>query len=818
MSALALLMLLVAADPTEARRPASEADLRAWLENMSWHHRYSVEEISAATGLSASEVSDALKKYDIRADNKPRRPGAGTVLVLPYPGGRHPRIGFLDGAIRPQRETKFSVFLPWDESAYVVVDAPEAIWSNLGLTYLAHTHIDTIWTKQKQTLEPLEWTRRPDGSLECERRLPNGIVFGTRVIPEQLLVRMEMWLRNGTQETLRDLRVQNCVLLKGATGFTAQSNDNKVFAGPYAACKSADGKRWIITAWEPLHRAWGNPPCPCLHSDPRFPDCAPGETQRLKGLLSFYQGEDIQAELRRLDATGWRQAKTICRGEIVDAATGQPLPARIYLQGEDGGWHFPCSESASGTAIPYRRQRGDSVEMHTTLSAHPFTIELLPGQYTVTIERGKEYLPLVRTIRVAQTPLRERFELQRWINLAERGWYSGDTHIHRTLEELPNVMLAEDLNVGLPLTYWVTEAFTAPGGGASREPGRLIAIDPSHVIYPRNTEYEIFTVGKQRHALGACFVLNHRTVLDRGVPPLAPLAERVRREGALLELDKHNWPWSMALVPLLNVDLYELSNNHVWRAPFGFPDFGEPPAEFMKIDRTAKGLSEAGWIDFTLKNYYTLLNCGFRMRPTAGTANGVHPVPLGFGRVYVELPDGFSYEKWLAGLNAGRSFVSTGPMLLVQVNNQSPGHHFEQREPTSYRVAGTALSAQPLQRIEIIVNGEVARTLKPANMKTQQGGWENAIAAEVKMEGSSWLALRCFEERPDGRVRFAHTAPWYMDVPGQPFRPRRVEIDYLIRRVEEQIARSKEVLPAEALAEYQQALAAYRKIAARAQE
>ena len=76
--------------------------------------------------------------------------------------------------------------------------------------------------------------------------------------------------------------------------------------------------------------------------------------------------------------------------------------------------------------------------------------------------------------------------------------------------------------------------------------------------------------------------------------------------------------------------------------------------------------------------------------------------------------------------------------------------------------------------------------------------------------------MRCWEGRPDGRVRFAHTAPWHVDMPGQPLRPRKAEIDYLIRRVEEQIARSKEVLPAEALAEYQRALEAYRRIGERA--
>jgi hypothetical protein len=37
--------------------------------------------------------------------------------VLPYPGGRHPRVGFLDGAIDPQRGTKASVFAPWGKTA-----------------------------------------------------------------------------------------------------------------------------------------------------------------------------------------------------------------------------------------------------------------------------------------------------------------------------------------------------------------------------------------------------------------------------------------------------------------------------------------------------------------------------------------------------------------------------------------------------------------------------------------------------------------------------------------------------------------------------
>jgi len=251
--------------------------------------------------LTADEVAAALKKFHISPDTKPRRPANAPLLVLPYPGGRHPRIGFLDGAVRPQRETKISVFAPWDEMSYVVVDVPEAIWSNLGLTYLAHTHVPTIWTKQGVELPPLEWNRRADGTLDIERTLPNGIAFGTRIVPTTEGVKMELWLRNGTRERLTDLRVQNCVMLKGAAGFAQQTNDNKVFSKPYVACRSTDGKRWIITAWTRCDRVWANPPCPCFHSDPQFPDCAPGETRRLRGWLSFYEGMDVEAEFRRIE-------------------------------------------------------------------------------------------------------------------------------------------------------------------------------------------------------------------------------------------------------------------------------------------------------------------------------------------------------------------------------------------------------------------------------------------------------------------------------------------------------------------------------------
>ena len=312
---IALSLVLVTASVAAAQtlsgtpRPAQDdASLKYWLENMVWHHRFNSDEIRTATGLDAEAIKTALTRFDITPASRPSRPAGAPLLTLPYPGGRHPRIGFLDGAIDPQRETKISVFTPWDDASYVVVDVPEALWSNLGLTYLAHTHIPTIFDKQGTNLPPLEWNRRENGTLQLTRLLPNGISYAAKVMPGRDAVRMELWLTNGTASTLSDLRVQTCVMLKSAVGFNALTNANKVFAKPFVAVRNEAGDRWIITAWEPCHRPWGNAPVPCLHSDPKFPDSAPGESKRLRGWLSFYQGTNVQAEFDRILKLDWLAA------------------------------------------------------------------------------------------------------------------------------------------------------------------------------------------------------------------------------------------------------------------------------------------------------------------------------------------------------------------------------------------------------------------------------------------------------------------------------------------------------------------------------
>jgi peptidoglycan/xylan/chitin deacetylase (PgdA/CDA1 family) len=287
----------------DVRKASSDDELKFWLTNALVHHRYTPTEAGAALGLTAEEVLAAAKRLGIVANDT--RP-----TVLPYPGGRHPRIGFRDGMIRPQRETKASVFAPWADGGYAVADTPEAVWfepmlKKPELLYLAHTHIPTFWDKKKIDLEPMEWTRRKDGSLELDRTLPNKVVLSSRVVPTKDGVRMEFRVTNGSSEKLTGLRVQMCVMLAGLKGFEERTNANKVFEAPFAACKDKSGRRWIITGWERCGRAWGNPPCPCLHADPVVEDCPPGESRMVRGWISFFEGADVQDELKRLKPTAF---------------------------------------------------------------------------------------------------------------------------------------------------------------------------------------------------------------------------------------------------------------------------------------------------------------------------------------------------------------------------------------------------------------------------------------------------------------------------------------------------------------------------------
>lgn len=518
-------------------------------------------------------------------------------------------------------------------------------------------------------------------------------------------------------------------------------------------------------------------------------------------------------------------------GDIVDADTGKPLAARLYLQGADGKWHFPKSVPPFGSAVRYEKRSGfnpNATEYHTTLSAHQWVAELPPGNYTAVVERGKEYLPLTNQFTVAAGPVELKLPLKRWVNMAERGWFSGDAHNHRAPAELETAMLAEDVNVALPIIDWTTVDTMPPALSDKNMKGNFggqpVVVDPTHVWFPRNTEYEIFRSGGKQHTLGAFLIVGHKERFDIPVFPLMRVSERAHAEGGLIDLEKHNWPWSVAIVPVLKPDLFELANNHHWRVEFGVRKWAVPAPKWMKLAERGLGDgsgtdTELAWTHYGFETYYALLNCGFRLKPSSGTANGVHPVPLGFSRVYVHCEGGFSYEKWMKGLGEGRSFVTTGPMLMAKANGKHAGTEFKSTSPIelTFEVdAGFLPASLPaFLNIAVVHNGKVIAN-KGSGLTYEEGAsGPRQLTIKIQITESGWVALRT-EEFCGGRF-FAHTAPWWVEIEGKPLRPRREQADWFVQRTEEEIARNTGVLSKEQLAEFHEALAAWKKIQATAQ-
>jgi len=522
------------------------------------------------------------------------------------------------------------------------------------------------------------------------------------------------------------------------------------------------------------------------------------------------------------------------RVEVRDAVSGDRLASRIYLRSASGNWHFARSVDKQGSAIPFQREyaRTNSVEMHTTVSAHPCEFQLPRGQYRLEVAHGKEYFPATIPVEVVDQAREVTVELRRFVDMAALGWYSGDTHLHREWSEMPNVALAEDLNFTFPITYWVTATNAAPDRQSrvklpadfEEAATNPLRIGEMHYVFPVNTEYEIFRVGEQNHTLGAFVGIAHRKPLSATVPPVAPIAERIHGEGGLIDLEKHSWPWSISIVPLVKPDLYELANNHCWQTEFGFPQWTlEAVGEYMELERNDAGLTEWGWIDFGFQTYYALLNCRFKIAPTAGSAAGVHPVPAGFGRVYVEVPGQLSPEGWLQALRQGRSFVTTGPLMRCRLDGEPAGKIFELEKndqgPGPMVVSGEIDSMYPIERLEIIHNGRIVQRLD--RLETQQSTLgdhvvcRSTFSAAIEVRDSGWIAVRAFERHPQGRPRFAHSAPWYFSIPGKELLPSAAEIGYLTQRCKTELERSRALIGPAATAEYQAALEFYQRIAAR---
>jgi len=428
------------------------------------------------------------------------------------------------------------------------------------------------------------------------------------------------------------------------------------------------------------------------------------------------------------------------RFRIRDAASGEPLPARVEvtdtrhqfywtplrgptypLTRENVGWRTPLWEFQPG---PYFYVDADG------------ELGVEPKGKTARIYHGFEYRP-------AEVPVPENgvvdVALERWIDMPEMGWYSGQTHIHTTDSGMPVqfsgmwplVSQAEDLGVSYILTLkgeWETHAVYAgefPPGPVSS------ASTPSHLV-AYGQEYRNNPYG-------------HLALLD-----LEELIEPIS-SGALGELAGADYPpnafvLDAAMALGATTVGAHFGNFMTEEAPIQtrWPSTGfEMPVD-VALGRIhlAEIYGNAGSRDV----WYKLLNCGFDLAATAGPDWAIKDTP----RSYVYLGDKpLTLNNWIEGLKRGESFVTHGPMLLLQVDGAHPGARLHYPDlPHTIHVDARALMPDASRPVEIVVNGRVVAT-------------GTDVSQDISLDGSAWVAAR---------TEGAHTSPVYVALQGRPRR------------------------------------------------
>jgi len=163
---------------------------------------------------------------------------------------------------------------------------------------------------------------------------------------------------------------------------------------------------------------------------------------------------------------------------------GVSVPARVYLKDSQGKPLF-----APGSYV-YDKQRHNTSEQFFVPPQGTFHVEAPQGDLRVEIERGKEYLPVRDAIPVPESGRVEKtYRIKRWVSMNSLGWYSGDMHPHPPLKHIEDLMVAEDLNITVPMTRWRV--------GGNR-PGRLSEDPDLKTFLARADERGYVRAGKVR--------------------------------------------------------------------------------------------------------------------------------------------------------------------------------------------------------------------------------------------------------------------------------------------------------------------------------
>jgi hypothetical protein len=417
-------------------------------------------------------------------------------------------------------------------------------------------------------------------------------------------------------------------------------------------------------------------------------------------------------------------------------------PVRFYLDDSSGkSW-------APDGAIVYTQR----TERHF-VARNGFEIDLPAATYTLVAERGPEYYPFRTTIHgTTGQDVTLEVAIRRWIDMNRAGWFSGDLHNHRRPEDMPLLLLAEDLNIAPTLSDWVWD--DRQRSAPPQTSNAIREVDSTHAFSVLDKEVERLKAGP-----GAVDLLGLRSPVPFDGYLLHPtndvFAKQAHAQGAWVDAEKIVWRDVAALVALRHIDFAGIVYNH-----FNRQDVETETDSWGMIPKWRPEFrTPAGMPLWAMEVYYRFLNCGFRLPASAGSASGVKAAPLGYNRVYVKLQGAFAYDRWFRALKSGRSFATNGPMLFLTVDGKQPGEvlRLPNQGRRRVRVRAEVSSQKPLDRLEVLFKGKTVRTLRGTDRLTAD--------FRIDVGETGWFAARAFDT-PDRTVRFAHTSPVYIEVSG----------------------------------------------------
>ena len=439
---------------------------------------------------------------------------------------------------------------------------------------------------------------------------------------------------------------------------------------------------------------------------------------------------------------------------------GRPCVARFTIR-DSRGRLYP---------LPSKRLAPDFAFQSQIYRKHGELLRLPEGSYTIECQRGPESVPELKSLVVGKGTTNLAYKVQRWIDPSRHGWWSGDHHIHAAgcahysnptegvlPEDMARHIQGEDLKVGCNLTWgpcfdYQKQFFTGKN-------------DPTSG-YPYLLRYDIEVSGFGSHASGHLCLLRLKEQLYPGGtskdhwPTLCLNTLRwAKKQGAVtgfahsgigLEVEKKELP--SFVVPRFNgigAIEYIVDVTHFVPGPGGKL---VPAVDFISAMDTD--------LYAELNIWYHTLSCGFRTRISGETdfpcLSGER---VGKGRSYVKLAKNLAFDSWVAGIQAGRCYVSDGLVHLLDftLSDQPLGGYDVVLEKPTTLTATVRAAAQHATTVEAVVNGYPV-----ANVPLPGDGQLHLLKLPLAITKSSWVALRVL-----GR---AHTNPIWVMVARKPVR------------------------------------------------